>query len=348
MAGFELVVAAKFSMGLNDREPSGSLERFFSYGYSTEAKLDRSVGGEDQEPTNIVKAGWVPTELYPAMEEWIAADQQLIFYGMSFSNRVARELGEFDPTLGILTRAGPGAPLSHSMALFHADPWRSQADIVVVGVLSSSLPYMQGMTGLGYTPESPAPYAYPKYTLVDGALVETMPPIMERDQFVEAFRGQGGAWDGQLASFQEHDAYWDAFALKRSITDRSAMARLVRRAWASRKIGQVAKNVYTQKSGYKTEHPVMSAVPEILTTMHEQCQTDGQRLVVLLLHARNEPGHLDTWLSDRLTDQGIGVVSTVDLFRSTDAQNFLGDGHFQRQNDRLIAQAVHDLINAID
>jgi len=346
MAGFELAVAAMFSMGPNDREPSGSLERFFSYGYSIETKLDRTVGRDDQEPTNIVKAGWVPTELYPATDAWNAADQQLMFFGMSFTNNIARELRELDPSLGILTRAGPGAPLSHSMALFNADPWRSQADTVIVGVLSSSIPYMQGMTGLGYTPESPAPFAYPKYTLIDGELIETAPPIMERDQFVEAYRAQGEVWDAQLASFQKHDAYWDAFGFKRSITDRSAMVRLVRRAWASRKIGQANKQVYSPKSGYKTEHPVMAAVPKILTTMHEQCQADGQHLVVLLLHARNEPGHLDTWLSDLLTDQGIEVISTIDLFESTDPQSFVSDGHFQHKNDRLIAQAVLDLISA--
>ena len=346
MAGFELAVAAMFSMGPDDREPSGSLERFFSYGYSIEAKLDRTFGRVDQQPTNIVKAGWISNELYPATEEWSAADQQLLFYGMSFTNNIARELADLDPAIGILTRAAPGAPLSHSMALFQSDPWRSQADTVIVGVLSSSIPYMQGMTGLGYTPESPAPYAYPKYTLVDDELVRLDPPILDRDQFVGAYRAHGAAWDEQLEVYKANDPYWDEFGFRRSITDRSAMVRLVRRAWASRKIGQTNKLVYTRKSGYKTEHPVMAAVPKILTTMHEQCQADGQRLIVILLHRLNEPGHLDTWLSDQLSEQGIEVISTVDLFSSTDSQNYLGDGHFQHKNDRLIAQAVLDLISA--
>ena len=298
---FEAAVAYRFSIPANAQEPSGSLQRFFNYGLSIEAKLDRSVGNAQQEPTNIVKAGWISTELYPPTDHWEQAQQRVVFYGMSFTNRIARELALLDSSIGINTRAGPAAPLSHSMALFEADPLRDQANVVIVGVLSSSMPHMQGMTGLGYTPENPAPHTFPMYTLVDEELNRYDPPILRRDEFVKAYREKGDLWKKHLSAIAEHDVHWDSFVFRRSITDRSATIRLIRRAWASRKVDQVARRVYSPQTGYKVENPSMAAVPKILTSMHTQCQESGQRLIVILLHARNEPGHLDTWLSDQLT-----------------------------------------------
>jgi hypothetical protein len=341
---FEAIVAVMFSMPPGAREPSGSLERYFSYGYSIESKLSRSVGYASQEPAAIVRAGWIPTELYPPGETWDSAPARVVVYGMSFTKRVAAELTKIRPELAISTRAGPGAPFNHSFAMFEADPWRSQADVVVVGILSSSLSHMQSLSGLGFTPESPAPYAFPLFTLDDGELHRRDPIIADRDVFVQAFRERSDEWNAHLAAIAEHDAYWDRFVFSHSILDRSALIRLVRRAWASRNIDIGRSKVYTNSKGYKTEHPAMAAVPAMLAEMQAACDRDGQMLVVLLLHARGEPGHLDSWLADTLAGFGIEVISSIDLFSSLDAMNFGGDGHYRPHLDAAIADALAGLI----
>lgn len=341
---FEAVVAVMFSMRPGAREPSGSLERYFSYGYSIESKLNRSVGDASQEPAAIVRAGWIPTELYTPGETWDSAPARVVVYGMSFTNRVAVELANIRPELAIATRAGPGAPFNHSFAMFEADPWRSQADVVVVGILSSSLSHMQSLSGLGFTPESPAPYAFPLFTLVDGELQRRDPRIADRDVFVQAFRDRSDEWSAHLAAIAEHDGYWDPFVFRQSILDRSALIRLVRRAWASRTIDTVRSKVYTNAKGYKTEHPAIAAVPAMLAEMQAACDLDGQTLVVLLLHAKGEPGHLDAWLTDDLVKSGAKVISTNDLFSSLDAMNFEGDAHYRPHLDARIAEALGRLI----
>lgn len=341
---FEAVVAVMFSMPPGAREPSGSLERYFSYGYSIESKLNRSVGDASQEPAAIVRAGWIPTELYPPAETWDSAPARVVVYGMSFTNRVAAELTKIRPELAIATRAGPGAPFNHSFAMFEADPWRPEADVVVVGILSSSLSHMQSLSGLGFTPESPAPYAFPLFTLVDGELQRRDPVIADRDVFVQAFRDRSDEWNAHLAAIAEHDAYWDPFVFRQFILDRSALIRLVRRAWASRTIDTVRSRVYSNDKGYKIEHPALAAVPAMLAEMQAACDRDGQTLVVLLLHAKGEPGHLDTWLVDNLVQSGAAVISTADLFSSLDAMNFEGDAHYRPHLDAHIAKAVSGLV----
>ena len=341
---FEGVVAALFSMPAGAREPGGSLERYFSYGYSIESKLNRSVGDASQEPAAIVRAGWIPTEMYPPGEDWDSAPARVVVYGMSFTNRVAAELSKIRPELAIATRAGPGAPFNHSFAMFEVDPWRPEADVVVVGILSSSLAHLQSLSGLGFTPESPAPYAFPSYTLVNGELQRRDPVITDRDTFVQAFRERSDEWNGHLAALAEHDAYWDRFVFERSVLDRSALIRLVRRAWASRKIDAVRTDVYSHADGYKVEHPALAAVPAMLAEMRAACDRDGQTLVVLLLHAKGEPGHLDAWLADGLAQSGAAVISTTDLFSSLDAMNFERDAHYRPHLDARIAEAVAGLI----
>lgn len=343
---FEAVVAVMFSMPDGAREPRGSLEQYFSYGYSIESKLNRSVGDASQEPANIVRAGWIPTELYPPGETWDSAPARVVVYGMSFTNRVAAELGGMRPELAIATRAGPGAPFNHSFAMFQADPWRPEADVVVVGILSSSLAHLQSLSGLGFTPESPAPYAFPMYTLTDGGLQRRDPVIADRDGFVRAFRERSAEWDAHLGALAEHDAYWDRFVFDHSVLDRSALLRLVRRAWASRKVDSVRSDVYTPAKGYRTEHSALAAVPAMLAEMQAACDRDGQTLVVLLLHAKGEPGHLDTWLADALASNGTAVISTTDLFSSLDAMNFEGDAHYRPHLDARIAEALSAIIPA--
>ena len=327
------------------REPSGAMQRYFSYGYSIESKLHRTVGNEGQEPTAIIRAGWIPTELYDPPEDWDGAPKAITIYGMSFTNRIARALNGIAPEFAVSTRAGPGAPFSHSYAMFEADPWKNEADVIVVGILSSSIQRMSSLNGLGYSPESPAPFTYPKFELFEGELTRQDPAIADRDTFIDSFRRKNGLWKSHIDSIQINDAYWNSFIYSHSITDRSAIIRLIRRAYASAFIDSVGSKLYDPVRGYPIEQPVIAAIPVMLENMHIVCEENDQHFIVLLLHAKGEPGHLNSWLSDDLRSKGISVISTTDLFSSNDPMNFEGDGHYTPQRDAEIAQNLYQLIS---
>lgn len=337
---FDLVVGFAFSIPTEAREPAGSLQRYFNYGESIEGKLSRTVGREGLEAAAIVRAGWISTELYPPPDDWGSGGTRVALYGMSFTQRIARAMDEMKPSLAIMGRGGPGASLNHSFALFEADPYRADADHVVVGILSSSVPYLQAMSGLGYTLESPAPHTFPKFTLIEGQLKRLDPVIQEHDEFIDAFRHRSDRWEAYLDGLRRHDPYWDSFIFDRSVSDASTLAKLIRRAWHRRNIARRQSAVYSSADGYDTKHPSIAATPAVLDLMHEACVSDGQQLTVILLHARGEPGHLDRWLRVGLENRGINVISSVDLFSSLDALNFEGDGHYLPRWDRELAAAV--------
>jgi hypothetical protein len=334
------IAAASVAMPADMRQPDGALMRYFYYGLSTQAKLDRSVGRAGEQPTPIVRAGWIPTELKPPDDDWQSASFRYVCYGMSFTNRISEKLPQLDPGSATLRRAGPAAPLSHAYAMFEQDPHRAEANAVVVGLLSSSLAYLQSLTGLGWTPESPAPFTFPQFQLRNERLERLDPVIQDLDTFVREYRQQGPLWQRHVAMIREHDAYWNAAVFRRSATDHSALVRLVRRAWATRSVGNASASIYESAGRYDTSHPALACVPVLLRQMHSTCREARQPLVVVLLHAQGEPGQLDAWLAHDLRKAGIQVVSTVDYFASTDAQNFEADGHYTDANTAALARAV--------
>ncbi len=341
LAVFDLGVGATFATPAKWDAPVGSLNRYFNYfGESIEGKLEYTTGVDGEEPSPIIQAGWIKTELYAPSEDWDSGGKRFVVYGMSFTNRIAEQMKEIDPSLAILSRGGPSAPLSHSFSLFEADPQRREADHVVVGILSSSIPHLQSLSGQGFTFESPAPYTFPQFRVQEDRLERIDPVIKDRDRFVELCRHRGPEWYSHLESLRKYDLSWSGFMFRKSILDKSVLAKLVRRAWGKRVIGLCQDRVYSAKTGYKTDEPVLAAVPMLLGKMHEMCVKDGQELTVVLLHAIGEPGHLDAWLKQDLRERGIHVVSTTDIFNSLDAMNFESGNHFLPRLDHQIAESV--------
>lgn len=340
LIAFDLLAGALASVPADAREPSGELQRYLNYGESIEAKLDRAVGGPGEEAIGVVRSGWVPTELYPPGPDWQEGGTRVAVYGMSFARRIAYEMKDLDPTLATVRRSGPAAPLSHSYALIEADPVRPEADLVVLGILSSSIPYLQALSGLGFTLENPAPYTFPKFILSKGELVRRDPVIRSRDEFFAAYRDRSPRWQEHLAELRRHDAYWDSFLFEHSIADRSVLAKFVRRAWSARNIDRRRAAVYSAESGYDVDHPSIAAVPLLLRSIRDMCLRDGQQLTVVLLHELGEPGHLARWLRPHLEGMGVEVISSTDFFSSLDASNFEPDGHYVPARDRELARAV--------
>ncbi|QDU72709.1 hypothetical protein [Mucisphaera calidilacus] len=342
---FDLTVASLFSIPADQPLPHGPLQRFFSYGQSSESKLQRTVGEPGTEPASIVRAGWIPTELYEPPDNWDTAPQRVAVYGMSFTNHIAKELQHNHPELAVMTRAGPGAPFNHSYAMIRADPHAAQASWVCVGILSSSLPYLQSMSGMSYALESPTPFAYPRFQAVDGTLQRIDPVIDNLDTFARAFRSRDALYLQHIDRLRQEDAFFNTLFYHASFLDRSAFLSLMRRAYGKRWIASRKAAIYNPRDGYQTDHPALAAVPLMIDNLHEQTTANQQQLLIILLHARGEPGHLDAWLSPHLEQRGIPTLSTTTLFDATDTLNFIGDGHYQPELDRTLAEALYALIS---
>ena len=340
LASFEIAVQQFVSLPASATEPEDGLERYFYYGYSIEEKLRRLVGRPGEVPAGLITAGWVKDNLASPSERWDTADERIAIYGMSFTDRIADQLERLKPNAAVIRRSGPAAPLSHSFVLFEEDPWRSEATHVVVGILSSSVPYLQAVSGLGFSPESPAPYVFPRFVAEGTALRRIEPPITDSRAFIDALRGQSPHWTNHLRALEAQDGYWDSFVIRRSFTDQSALLRLVRRAWAARNVDILDAAVRSSDGQFLPDHPSLRPVPLMLEQMQRACASSNQRLVILMLHSKGDTDQLDVWLRPVLEAKGIAFVSSSDLFSSADSMNFLPDAHYTQELDRELAGAV--------
>src|SRR5262249_21750049 len=115
---------------------------FFEYGESIEAKLRRMVGLTSTPALPFAPVGFLepgPGGDLPAAPE--PGDDLLVAsYGMSFSNDVTQALTEVAPAITARFVAAPSAPASHAYAAYTVDRGRHKADVVILGVLASSVP----------------------------------------------------------------------------------------------------------------------------------------------------------------------------------------------------------------
>ena len=82
-------------------------------------------------------------------------------------------------------------------------------------------------------------------------------------------------------------------------------------------------------------------VDEFATTAKQ----DGKLPIVLLLNDQGYEDHLFQALKTTLTEKSIPFVSTHNIAPATDRRNFIGDGHFTKEANKLIAQQVLNIIN---
>ena len=320
------------------------LSLYFNYGRSLEGKLSQMLGPTDESSSAIAVAGWLDPELWkklnlatqPANKE----DLLVAIYGMSFSNHVGDAMKEINPKITLRTIAGPAAPPNYSLAAYKLDRGRHQADVVMMGILASSVKGLTTLNGMTWQFEGPAPYTYPKYFLENGKLKEIVPTVTSLAQLRAAFQNhqQRDVFQAQL---QEHDQFFDSFLFDQNFLDNSALIRLIRRAWAQRHQKEVEKQIHTTH-GF-TEEPTQ-ILRAMVTDFALTALKDGKLPIVLLFNDRGYDDHLFRALEPTLKSAAIPYVSTHNISPATNLANFIPDGHFVKSVDREIAKAVFKII----
>ncbi len=361
VAGWALAFLAAADVGLNlafpppppavppDRVPRYAVRAFLNYGRSTAGKLAHMVRPTDAASAPLVPVGWVehgaltPNRIGPAAGG--PPRLRVAVFGMSFSNHISSAMARLDPAVAVAQYAGPSAPPNHSFALYRQvrrlGPAAPPADAVVLGILASSVKGMLTQTGSTWLFASPAPYCYPRYTLgPTGQLVERWPSV-RTEADLRAALADPAAMAAFRLSLSAADRYYDPFTFGGTWLDCSALARMVRRAYADHRAAAVSAHVET-KDGFTTDDPDVG--PTLRAMCREFAATaraDGRRPLVLLIQDQGSRDHLYRLLAPGLAADGVPSLSTHDLVDTADRTNFIpGDQHFTPANDDRIARAV--------
>jgi len=323
----------------------GSLQQYFEYGRSVEGKLPRMVGPTDETTTNVAFAGWLdPARWSDQPTAPATADGLLVaVYGMSHAIDVAVALMEVNPKVTLRGVAGPAAPPNHSYCAYLLDRDEHQADVVIMGILASSLRAMTTQTGLTWHFERPTPYIYPRYVLRGGTLEAQWPPIRTLDGLRDALLRDEPAWQAFTEYLEANDEYYSPVLFEGNVTDRSVMVRMVRRAWAQHRDAVIRGRIHGP-GGFREDAPFVPVLKAIVTDFAATARQDGRLPVVLVINNRGYDDHLYRLLNDTLRTEAIPFVSTHQRCPATNPRFFVSDGHFTHEANRQFGEALHELI----
>ncbi len=318
------------------------LKTYFEYGRSIEGKVARMIGETDQKSAELARVGWLnPNEWTPAKRP---ADKKRLIavYGMSFTDQLMNEMKSLDSRLAFRRISAPSAPPNHSYAAYKLDRGKHDADVVILGILASSIKAMPTLSAMTWQFEAPALYTYPRYTLEQGKLQAIAPKVRSLAELRTALADPNSEFVAQLQNRDpQGDRAYDGFLFRRNALDHSSIVRMVRRAWAQRHLGELKKESHSPQGFAEDEMNVLRAMVSDFAATARQ---DGKLPIVVVLNDKGFDDHLFQALSPVFQKESIPYVSTHNIAPATDFRNFVGDGHFTKSANQRIAQAVLKLI----
>jgi hypothetical protein len=272
-------------------KPTSQFVSYFNFGWSIESKLRRAVGPSDESTAPLMKAGWVETDVELARHIPEPPEGSLVVscYGMSFSNQIATLLPEFEPTVHLRLFGGPSAPANHSYATYQLDKGRS-SQVVILGVLSSSVASLLTNTGMTWQFEAPAPYTYPRYILREEGLNAEWPMVRSLADLRRTL-ADDSAWAAFRDQVRQSDAFYNAFLFRGNLSDRSVLVRMLRRAVAQRWQASQTALVHGP-DGFVESSPAVAELREIVSAFAASVRRDGKTPVVLLIENQGYRDHL--------------------------------------------------------
>ena len=344
-----LDVAVAGVLALAERQGvAGSLVRYFAYGTSVPGKLERWIADPDA-PENLFDVAWADDMLESSTAAFAAepADNGPVVrsYGMSFVNDVVRGAREVRPSLAVDVHGGPAAPPNFTYGRFLDDRAnRRGGDVVVLGVLSSSIPALVSLSNRTWVFEQPAPFTYPRFR-PDGAegLVRIDPLVTsaEQERGLVATPELRAAWEAQLAA---EDGLYSPLAFAFPLADHSPFLRLVRRRLAT---SAIAERQAALVGGDPEAWAELSETLErIMLGFAEAARADGQVPVVVLVQTRGPtPPDLAARFGPFLEEMGIPHLFTTDVADPADRTLFKSDGHYTAVANRDFGAALLEVID---
>lgn len=342
IALLDVSLGVAFRMPHDPRTRPSPLAQYFDFGTSTEVKIRRMAGRDAGHAAPVAGAGWLDPRDWPADPVVPAGRARVTVYGQSFTYAIGESLAALDSSRVFRARGGPAAPVSHLVAIHDVDRRLVASDVVILGVLASSLRGVDAATGATWMFESPYPYTYPRWRLDRDTLRAEPPSIRSLDELREVLADPAATrrWTDELA---RTDAWFAPEVFKASPLDHSVFTRLLRRAWAQRLQRRHLATIHDRR-GFREESGIPEVTRRLIRRFAANAREDGALPVVVLVHDRGHGDHLARICRAALERDGIVYLSTHDLVDPVDPANFVGDGHFSGAANLRLARALHERI----
>jgi len=313
------------------------LNQYFSYGLSTEAQI-RNMLEQGVSENSVLHAGWINKNDF--IDKGSNAD--ITFYGMSFTNHIADQLQEVKSNSVIRKIAGPAAPINYSLSAYLMDKEVCHSKVVVLGVLDSSLKYVNALTNDSIGVESPVGSFYPRFITTPEGYTQITPQINSFEDLQRAIENES-LWQSNLEFLAQYDQNYSSFLYKGNLLDYSIMGRFFKRWYKSKHNSLITGKVF-ENNQFSEE--TIKHTEELITIFIKEAEKKGQFPIVLLIETPMYGNSLEQQLSPFLKSKEVTYLNTSSIVSTTDPSNFLSDGHITLDNNRKIAKQLSQIIES--
>jgi len=314
------------------------LSDFFSYGFSTEIQI-RNMFKKDIPSNSVLHAGWIDKEKF--RERGIEAD--ITVYGMSFSNHIADQLMITDSDLIVRKIDGPASPINHSLSSFLVDKDVCQSRVVALGILDSSLKYINAMTNDTIGGDRPMGSFYPQFIFSSDGYEQIYPKINSFEELQTAL-SESFLWEENLELLRKYDKSYSPFIYKKNLFDYSIIGRFIKRWYKSRHNKNVTEQVF--KNG-KFNEETLAQAEALISLFVEEAQASEYIPIVILIETQLYGDALGKTMVPFLDELGVDYLNTGDIVLTTNPANFMSDGHITAENNEKIAIELDRLVKSI-
>jgi hypothetical protein len=333
-------IAFSYPVDVKNVNP-GKLQLFFDYGRSMEGRVRRMTRADPAQTAPITLAGWYrPLKAVerPAKPGAIP----ITVYGMSHAVRLADALHAVSPDYAVRTVAGPGATTNWSFGAFRRDAGNRGSKVVVLAIMSSTLPEITSMTPMTWNVSFPLAYTQDRYILDSGKLRVITPPYESFDDYV-ATLNDPQRWAAAVRMFERYDPFYDPLMFRATPLDHSTLVRLARRAWINRRDRETAGDVLTAHS-FNPDSEAVRVANAIIAEFAAMARRNGQVPVIYIVNNYGYGNQLTRALSATLDRDRIAYLASDAVVDPNDPSNYLPDTHFTDANDLLLARALDRII----
>ncbi len=321
----------------------GALRLYFDYGRSVEGKLIRETRGDPKETAPTTLAGWYdPLEIGEPPAH--SGKEIVSIYGMSHAMRLAQALDRTSSRFVARTIGAPGAPPNWSYGPYLRDRGGGKSRVAVLAFLSANLAAITTMSSMTWGIDLPNPYTSDRFFIKDGRLSVVHPPYMSFEGYVAAL-ADPNKWAKAKSVFAKYDTMYNAFLISRSMFDKSALFRLIRRAYGQRYFR--AKRVEAlDQNGFNPDSEQVRVAQVMVRDFAAAVRKNGMVPVIFIANNLGYSDFLFRALEPSLKADKIPYLNSASIISPKDTRGYLPDSHFTAENDDKLAQELETIIVA--
>jgi hypothetical protein len=265
------------------------------------------------------------------------------FYGMSHAVRLAQALGRVSDRYAPRSVGAPAATANWSYGAYLRDRGGGKSRVVVLALMSVSLPMITTVSPMTWNIDFPMPYTSDRFYIERGELRVVHPPFTSFQQYVETFFDHE-RWSAARAFLAKYDSMYNSFIMRANFLDHSSLFRLIRRAYGQRFVRNERMKVL-DRTGYEPASEQIQVARAIVHDFAEHAKLDGMMPVIFIVNNFGYSDYLYQALQSTLEAYKIPYLSSHKIVSPTDPRGYLPDSHFTDIVDDKLARALVELID---